>query len=572
MTRIAGAGAVAMMLLLASNAGAQSGSAMSEVEIFNRCYNRLVKKPLPVSGTTKGFELVSAVRQRTKTGAQACLDLITYSQFNTNGVMNNRTSDEAQRVVETFHNLHISFFGGTTLAGDTNVRNMTLLLQDLDEPALYFTQALFANRDPATIVTSTQSLRSIRASNYTAGTNYTTKTVTTQHEPAFQNQANPRRLAVWEHNVAARDAQKAADLTYLQTQAYKAQIDAATSAADTATLNAINSEMNAAANLTRNLKMLLVPDAMFIGQGALMGVKPQPSFITPIRPLRATINANGSVATIATNYENHNYYWHMGGGILGSQMYMLKNTNLGVNALIGGTSVNDPYTSVPRRFTSRIYEDLLCHTLPTLTEADVRADVDVNSPHGFRQTASCMRCHTSFDPLAGVYRNIVVGHTTNALVNEPRYTPGRSRGSPAATLFKMTTSSTPNIYALRSPTGTLKFRDHRGALTSKTVSSVAQLGAEIAKSGDFYRCMAKRYYHFLTGVNVSLTAADAEISQDAKKHKNFVYMLGRVLQGDFANSAEKTLYQNDAKSIKGMIKIILNSEAFTSRSLGTLGE
>lgn len=562
---------IVLLSLAEVTAHAQNTLRMSEIEIFNRCYNRFVKKPLPTSGTSTGYQLATKVQKGTVTGSAACAELLASADFATTGILKNSSSDEARRILETFHNLHISFFGAPALSNFTNFANMTLLLKDVDEPALYFTQALFGNKAPATIVTSTETLRSVRESNLTANKNYDTRSINPFAVATYVAGEDPRRLAVWEHDVAARDAQGAKDLIHIRDVAYKADMDAAVAAKNDLLIAEINAAITAAVNTTRVIKTQLVPDTRFIGQGPLLGVQAQTSLFAPIQPLRTSINANGSVATITTDYKAHNVHWHLGGGVLGTQMYMLKNTNLGVNSIVGNTTANDTYTNVPRRFTSKIFEDLLCHTLPTLTEADVKADVDTKSVHGFKTTASCMRCHSSFDPLVGVYRNIIVGQSTTTLANQPRYIPARQRGSPIVTLVKLQSTGT-NIFALKPPTGSLRFRDHSGALVNKSLSSVAQLGTEISNSGDFYRCMAKKYYHFLTGVNVNLTANSAQISAEAKKHKDFVYLLGRILQGSFANNNEKAAYQSQQKSIKGMINVILNSDAFVRRDSGTLGE
>lgn len=556
--------ALVFLLLFAVSGEAQIR--MSEIEIFNRCYNRFVKKPLPVSGNSKGFVLADAVRKGQKKGAQACSELIVYADLNASGVLTNKDADEARRVMETFHGLHISFFSTPAMTTFTNIANMTILLKDIDEPALYFTQALFANKDPVSILTANQSLRSVRESNYVANSNYTTISIPPFHAASYPASSDPRMLLVWDHNTSSRDQRRASDLIYLRDVAYKAQI---IEAGDDAAKKAIvDSAISAAANTTRNLMTQNIDDSRFIGQGALLGIKPQTSLMAPIQPIRTSIAANGQTAAITADYQNHDLHWHMGGGVLGSQMYMLKTTNLGVNSIIGGTSANDPYTNSPRRFTSKIFEDLLCHTLPTLTEADVTADVDAKSAHGFKQSASCMRCHSSFDPLNGVYRNILVGQTGNPLNNEARFVPARERGSPVLTLVKMK-STTENIYALKTPSASLRFRDHKNSYVNTSVNSVAELGSTLAKNGDFYRCTAKRYYHFLTGVNVNLTSSDKELSATAKKHKDFVYLLGRVLQGDLAG-AEKTAYQSKQKSLKGMIDLIVNSETFSRRDLGTL--
>lgn len=550
--------------------GSSKNLQLSEVEKLNRCYNRFVNKPLQTSGTSLGAKLYVEVRDKKKTGSAACLALLEYAALNSSGILTNSTSEEAQAIVQTFHHLHNSFFKVNALNYSSNYHAMTLMMRDLDEPALYYTQALFGGKSVSNAVTAKESLRSIRTSNLKKE-NYKSRYMNPHHQGSYPaSMVDVPRLTVYDGDTT-KYPEKEKYARDIITAGFKTLIAEAEATKDTAKLNSIKNSTNSGVNAYRIVKSFNLTDAQIIGQGALIGIQAQKALTVPIPPIAsyAGVKLNNS------GDASHNLYAHPGGGILGTPMYQIKNTNLGANVPTGGAGM-DPWATVPRRFTSRLYEDLLCHILPTLKAADVTADVDAKSSHGFRNSATCMACHSSFDPLAGAFRNRVVGITSASQNSEIHTQPARSVGSPILTVreYKPDASVT-NIktYALQTPTGRLMYRDHSGSLIKQTAGSVAQLGQFIADSDDFYRCVAKRYYHFLTGIDVNLYAQDTDLDAVGKKHKKLVFQMGRILKGaQYADKNEETTYKNYKQSLKMLVKFIVDSDSFSRRDLGLMGE
>ncbi len=62
-------------------------------------------------------------------------------------------------------------------------------------------------------------------------------------------------------------------------------------------------------------------------------------------------------------------------------------------------------------------------------------------------------------------------------------------------------------FHLQVPTGKLYFRSLTGALVDKPVSNIASLGDAMSKTDDYYLCAAKRYFQFMTGIEIALTIA-----------------------------------------------------------------
>jgi|GEM_PF-2460533 len=566
-------------LSIACTAGATGKYSMSPIEKFNRCYNRLVRKPLPVSGNSIGYKLSQQVVTKKISATEACMQLLEHAALDSSGVLKNRNDSEARDIFETLHNFHNSFFMGPALSYNSGYDNMTALMKDIDEPSLYFTQSLFANLPVSNVLTSATTLKSVRESNFTSpSTNFETRSISPTHhaQVAAKFPGNPRLLSVTERNTT-NQASIAAEIKPLYEEIFKEEIAAAQASGIPAEITAANNLVNNQVNAYKIVKTMVLNDNEFVGQGRILGVTAQTDLTIPVSG-----SSYNNVPFDLTGFESFKLHQHWGGGILGTQMYYIKNTNLGQYVAMGGNT-NDKYVSVPRRFTSRIYQDLLCHTLPTLTEADVRNEVDVSSRHGFKTSASCMRCHASFDDLAGVYRNVmVVRSAVNRPTSQPQDIPYRELGSPvqAAMQFKIDASKVDanatlmdrvkNTFALQAPVGRLMYRDHTGALKKTDgISSVSQLGSVIAQSDDFYRCVAKRYYHYFTGIDVNLTTPDKDLDAAAKYHKTFVYNLGRILKGDNPkNNTEKAYKQN----MKALVRQILDSPTFNSRDFAITGE
>lgn len=181
---------------------------------------------------------------------------------------------------------------------------------------------------------------------------------------------------------------------------------------------------------------------------------------------------------------------------------------------------------------------------------------------------------------------IIVRSATNRANTLPQDLPIRELGNPVAAVLQFSISESAktdktivggktianrirDTFALQPPVGRLMYRDHVGNLRrTDGISSVAQLGTVMSQSDDFYRCVAKRYYHFLTGIDVDLTVNSADLDSAGNYHKSFVYNLGRILKGDSPKDNTEKAYR---QSMKGLIRLIVDGEAFSSRDFGITG-
>jgi hypothetical protein len=292
-------------------------------------------------------------------------------------------------------------------------------------------------------------------------------------------------------------------------------------------------------------------DEFLVPFGKLVGVEEiNQSIVVP----DVTTNANGKQPlpaqtlelgnAIAVAKSNVQINKHFGGGLLGSQVFILKNSNLTPTDVAGGPT-NDPESVVARRISKRIFEDLLCQQMPTLSEEDVMGEVLPNSPHGFRQSTSCMSCHSSMDPMANAYRNFIE-YRKIAVAN--------TNSISYIGLNQLSINPSSSVFALQTPTATLKYRDHKNILVNKPVTGLVGLGLELSQSDDFYRCIVKKYYEFFTGYNINLAPRNIPEAANTKQiqfHRNKIYSLAEQLKSH--------------QSLMQMIDGILKSEAFIYR-------
>ena len=234
-------------------------------------------------------------------------------------------------------------------------------------------------------------------------------------------------------------------------------------------------------------------------------------------------NTNSSALTTGAV----NFGTHFGGGIIGEQIYLLQN--------IGQvrTFVSNGAEKMPRRLARSIYHDLLCRSLPVIRTEDATF-VAPNSPVAFRGSSGCVRCHASMDRAAAVARNFTYRRVGGVPGDDNLGFEVVERET-VSELAEATwpTAPDPNYYR-RPANGVLYFRNYAGVLVNTPVTSLASLGAEIAKQNDFYACAAKRYYNYFVGVDVDL--ADLEdppaitLTPKDTFHRENVIRLGTTLK------------------------------------------
>lgn len=519
---------------------------MSASEVFQRCHLRLARS-LPATNDP----LLTAVKSGKKTAAQACADLLRTAELNSQGVMINRADARARMIMKTMHDFHRTYFQSRR---NENLVTSSYLIRDGEEAPLYLTRAMFWPGEKfSSIVTHNGGLQGIRdrdpAKPLGPMSEFTSNTIARygSTHPRFGDTelsvSYPFRAYVeGTIGIVLPEETGAADLA--------GGVTAATGS--TGSTGATGSTGSVAAvivpppaghvfvgngTFSANIEnSVLVPD--IVDSGQLVGIKAATPLILPnffpvvgSGPLRKVI-VNAAVGFDANR--------HFGGGILGSQNFIANNANL-----IQGQLPQD-VTLINRRLTNRIYEDLLCHQMPTLSAQDVAGEVDPKSSHPFQNGASCMQCHSGIDPLAYSYRNIMNFRTTLTR---------NDLGLAITGMYQVPVVPSANVFAASAPAGRLMYRRLLdGSLQKRNVNGIADIGAALATERDLYLCAAKKYYAFFTGVNVSLIRESEE-------------PLEKFHQGEVSRLAE-TLRQT--QDLEKMIAEIFASKSFQTRNSMTV--
>lgn len=506
---------LSLTLLLGNSAQAVK---MSDVEVFNRCYFKIFKMVIPRTESL-GKTLLDSIYNKKISGPAACMVLLEQSEFMDNGTLRSAkystypklTEQENKKMIANFHNFHNTWFQKKAFVFSTDGKDTsTYMIKDNDEASLYFTRALFGQSVPvSTVFTADKTLRGLRE--------------------APDKEATSR----WKSRPMAiqNEAQFGSDKGFLMAYGPNATVDT-----------------------------IVVKDEDLVGFGKLYGVEEAKPLIVPSVIISGQSNVSATIRTqiaqaLTAKAKDVNLFEHLGGGILGSQTFIMKNTNLNLAQIAPGSN-NDKDEVVARRISSRVFEDLLCHQMPTLTEADVVNDVIANSPHGFRLNTSCMACHTSLDPMAYTMRNFAPYRTST---NDPNGNTAdevalKAKGTPVLGITRLPAVAGSGHFALQKPEGALNYRDHTNKLFKIPVSSLSELGEKLSESDDFYRCVAKRYYNFFTGYDVNLAernVPEANNTKEAKFHRQKVYTIAANLK--------------KSQSMNQMIKEIISSEAFIYR-------
>ena len=475
---------------------------LSDAEVFNRCYARLVRK-VP----SKSHPLSIEVSNKRMTAEAACVALFDAAKFTSGGVLEKRTDADAKAIVKTLNDLHVSWFQSKTY---TLASGADLLLRDSDEPALYFTRAAFLpSAKFSSVVTHTTGLRGVRDQ-----ANYPTEIPDIQAQGFFNCAPT----------TTPPDGSPGIPVTCFVGNNMSV-------AYNVTTYNSTTKRFTA----TGTRGAVMVPSVQL---GAIVGVEAAQEVVLPsFLPITPGSNVD-YVASVLANFNNFKANRHFGGGVIGSQSFLLANANLGRRQL------PLDFTLINRRLTSRVFEDLLCHQLPTLGDVDVESEVKPASTYMFQTQSTCMRCHSTIDGLGTVYRNFFSFETAsdNRFVHE---------GVPFSGMAKLEPITGATLWHLQQPVGTLHYRENlTGRRVQEPVSSLEMIGAKLAGGNDLYLCAAKRYYKFFTGVDVDLTQpAKAELDL---YHQNLVVNLGKTLK--------------DKQSVREVLKGIFASEPFRTRN------
>jgi hypothetical protein len=497
-------------ILLAVGSQEAHAENLKPIDVFKRCYIRMVRS-VPVETDA----LYTAVASGAKTADVACLELFDRAQFGSNGILKARTSEESKAIVRTFQSLHASWFQSKT----NSLPASSKVARDYEEAPLYYTRAAFQPGVPfSSVVTLNAGLKGIRDQD----------TYPTELKD-FEAQR------VLNYNSMAPFA-KETDLILSYTRIRVVDVVTKKQVKEIVGGKEVTKTVDIHTKKLVNDGVLPLrrPQGMTAEFGQLVGVKAADPII--LDSFRSISSTNPDIAAaVDAKMVNFNANEHLGGGILGSQAFLANNVNLPRNVL------PDTYALINRRLAARVFEDLLCHTLPTLTDDDVKTEVKPASEHTFQQNSSCMRCHSGIDGMAYGYRNVFT------FISAPNPKPEDSVGLFFEGMTALKPSATATAFPATIPEGRLHYRE----LVTKNHKdmkffSIAQLGTQLAASNDLYTCAAKRYYQFFTGVNVDLTqVATAAID---KVHQDKVIALGKTFKSH--------------QSVRLLLKDIFASDAF----------
>lgn len=497
----------AMILIAALPARAQSD--LTPVEVYERCYLRMVRN---VPAATD--PILKKVAAGTVTGPAGCMELFDKAKFDATGKIANLADGDARAIVRTFHDFHGSWFQSRANPSNGQAGSAFSLLNDLEGPSLYLTRALFgAGARYDAIVKGSTTLSGVR----------------TRLGKANLSPFEAQRILRYPADLPEFSGTKNFILGYRSMG---------------------STEYTA----------LTVPNTNIVEVGDLVGVKNALPFVVPsMGAARAETSATDFELLSQNVVVNRSY----GGGIVGSSAFLFSNANLTVNV-----AAKDD-TSINRVAAARVFEDLLCHQLPTLTLADVQAEqaelVKADSPNMFRRDKTCMQCHAQIDYFAYGYRNLVLS-TTGANFNAP--SPNHV-GFPTLAFLQFPVNVASTSYHQSAPKGTLRYRGFRStAVTRANFSSLEQLGEGLAASRDLYECAAKRYYKFFTGIDVRLDTlvAPAATAPEATRLKHEVDAQHQAMVIKIAARLKS------GQSLRTLVSDIVSSPVFKSRNFQSIKE
>lgn len=478
-------------LLLGQNS---YGADLTPTEIYAKCHGRLSDHPVDIDSSD-----YKKVEAGTLDPIKACEKILDSAMFVASGnrrLIKNQSDQVAIGVLRNFNDFHKSWFSSIGEVG--NIDRGFYNFVDHSEPALFITDALFGKKHYRTIFTRNDSIRGFRrgepSPNYVVGgRNFNTVSII----------AGPLDGSV--SNVAKNNVE-VVKLSRVTT-GYLLGVEATP-------------------KLMLRQDMRLVKDTIVEAQW------------------RTSFEDDGAKVDISENF---------GGGILGSAPYIMFNAE--------SLARPDGGVNVHRRMANNTFYDLMCLTMPTLQANDVTAYLNKykSSQLSFRRDKSCAQCHATLDPFANTSRNFVLHRTApinfrQNIVEEHEELKGALESS-YVRKYKTRTNDQivadeDNIYIRRAPAGELFYRNYENKLIKQAVNGVADLGSKIAAQEDIYMCAAQRYYHFLTGVNISVSNTTSD--EFYKSHRNQIISFGKKLKNH--------------GSLRTLIVDILNSDAFKTRA------
>jgi hypothetical protein len=457
-----------IFMLLASSV---SADIVLEKARFHKCYALFVRQAMPID-----HPLWINVSDGTRTGTDACMELLNKAGLDNNGNLLTPSDDEGKRIIRTFSDWHMTFFNFNNVGQFLSSNTIDVI--DRLGGVHYFTRALFH---------PTSEFREVVTLNYAL--------------LGKRNGSVERKYSVQPLKQSYPSGLYATDfmMHFWQGQTITSPLT------------------------PPNLNPTLVET------GELIGI---------IKDESPIILSQGVDFDFAGYGAGKNIKQHFGAGFLGSQGFLLAHIpELHTHT---SKYLQDGAIVVHRTLGKSILEDVLCRTGPYLRSSDVINEVYPESTIDFRKGISCMTCHAAQDNIAAAARNLSVVGTNNFRYNNLygiKYVNDRYEGNAPRlpTVSLPTLNKDPNFYRTE-PSGKLFYRSYNGQLINSPLTNIASLGEAIAETEDFYICSAKKYYKILTGFDVSLIdSGDINYVPPTAEHlfhKNKVIQLGLKLKNE----------------------------------------
>jgi len=463
----------------------QSIAANIEEAVFNRCYAHLTGKRPALD-----HPLLAEVKAGSKTAVEACMSVFDKALLGANGRIANTSDEEAKAVLANFHSYHRKWFAITdinlTLA-DGCTRTSTYL--DEQESALFITRSMFGRNS--------------------AGDPFPYSDIVTLGESLQAVRSNT-----------------------------------------SSSLDLLAAELNVIQNAAGNYVLSTLAKTPLSGPRAELGDLYGVKIATAERknfqvPMHQSLNATTGATSIS---KYGSLALNLGGGVIGSQPYLLMNSGLGTNRFADGAA------KMSRRWSRNLLTDIMCRDLPVIRKEDaliyIQPTITADTP-AFRGNADCMQCHASIDNMARTIRNIRSTRNLNCRDIDPHPVRG-GKVRLGTSLIEYLTPTLNEIgttdgdcnntgsnnvnackYPHRRPLGSFVFRTHDGKLIEKSIEGPGQLGQALAETEDLYACASARYTKFFTGVDVKMAdfnGAATPLNPEQNKAKKFVVDLGKKLK------------------------------------------
>jgi hypothetical protein len=495
-----------------------SAATLSEPALFARCYSQVTGHPVPA-----GHPLMQKVRAGQATALDSCFAVLAKGQLGPTGSLSNPNDPEAVAVLGQFYNFHRSLFNTSSVEqlpdSDREYGSNSDDLFDVSEPALAMTRILFAGNKYSDLVTTIPGMRAMRQPNAPLNTEYGYK-VNAPSRRYWGNNFNNNLDGLF-YGFRSMDGQFALD----------------------------------------GSKSFQVFAPSLVQTGDLVGIRPMTEqMMAPNCTLLPLATAGNEVRCdqspgLALPFD---LFAGAGGGMLGYPIYMMSYWGQPKNTPLNGT------TKLPRRWAINTIQNILCSPMPNLRPGDVTQWLDTNSSAPFRHQTSCMGCHAAQDQMAYTLRNYnlafsefellvdmtgnqgLLGKTTEMMAHY-NVSLGAVSGWPSEPVANF--NQTP-------PTGRFYYRTLNGQLIDQPVNNVSDLGSKIAATDDYYTCAARRYFQFLTGVQVPLfdreNPANAQLLQNLSPQS--------AIDRKYVEGLAQQLKNDPNQSLVTLIKTILSSD------------